>query len=54
MFLKIAAHAFEDEDFLNIFLRFWGFWGSFSYKNFSHKKIVYFNNDNVFHDIKTD
>ena len=24
-FLKIAAQAFEAGDFLNIFLRFWGF-----------------------------
>ena len=24
-FLKIAAQAFETVDFLNIFLRFWGF-----------------------------
>ena len=38
MFAKIAVQAFEAGDFLNIFLRFWGFLGSFSYKNFSHKK----------------
>ena len=25
MFLKVAAQAFESGDFLNIFLRFWGF-----------------------------
>ena len=30
--LRIAAEAFEAGDFLNHFLRFWGFWGSFSYK----------------------
>ena len=24
-----------------MFLRFWGFWGSFSYKKFSYKKNVY-------------
>ena len=38
-FLKIAAQAFETGGFLNIFLRFWGFWGSFSYKTFSNKKM---------------
>ena len=38
MFAKIAVELFEAGDFLNIFLRFWGFWGSFSYKNFSYKK----------------
>ena len=32
--LKIVARAFEAGDFLNIFLRFLGFWGSFSYKKF--------------------
>ena len=37
-YLKIAAQAFEGGDFLNIFLRFPGFWGTFSYKNFSYKK----------------
>ena len=36
-FLKIAGQASEAGDFLNIFLRFLGFWGSFSYK----KKRVY-------------
>ena len=43
MFLKIATQAFEARDFFNIFLRFWGFWGSFSYKKFSYKKrrVVY-------------
>ena len=43
MFLKIAAQTFEAEDFLNIFLRFLGFWGSFYYKNFSYiyKNSVY-------------
>ena len=38
MFLNIAAQALDTADFLNVFLRFWGFWGSFSYKNFSYKK----------------
>ena len=38
MFLKTATQAFEVRDFFNIFLRFWDFWGSFSYKNFSYKK----------------
>ena len=33
MFLKIAAKAFEDGDFRNIFLSFRDFWGSFSNKN---------------------
>ena len=28
-------------NFPNIFLRFWGFLGWFSYKNFSEKKNVY-------------
>ena len=37
-FRKIEAQAFEAGDFLNIFLRFWDFWGSFSYKNISYKK----------------
>ena len=41
MLLKTAARAFGANDFLNIFLRFWGFWGSFSYKKFSYKKNVY-------------
>ena len=27
---KISAEVFEDGDFLNIFLKFWGFQGSFS------------------------
>ena len=40
MVLKIAAQEFEAGDFLNIFLRFFGFWGSFYYKNFSYKKYV--------------
>ena len=39
-FLKIAAEAFGAEDFLNIFLSFWGFLGSFSYKKFSYIKNV--------------
>ena len=38
VFLKSAAQVFEAGDFLNISLRFWGFWGSFSYNNFSYKK----------------
>ena len=38
--LKSAAQVFEAGNFLNIFLRFWGFCGSFSYKNFSSKKQV--------------
>ena len=38
VFLKIAAQAFEAGDFLNISLRFLGFWGSFCYKKFSYKK----------------
>ena len=38
MFSKIRALAFEFGDFLNIFLKFWGFGGSFSYKNISYKK----------------
>ena len=33
-----GAQAYEAGDFLYIFLRFWSFWGSFSYKNFSYKK----------------
>ena len=37
-FLKISAQSSEAGDFLNIFLRFFAFWGSFSYKNFSYKK----------------
>ena len=36
--LKISAQAFEAEDFLHIFLRFWGFWGSISYKHFSYSQ----------------
>ena len=38
MFLKTAAQAFEAGDFRNIFLRFWGFRGLFSYKNVSYRK----------------
>ena len=38
MFFKIAAQKFEAGDFLDIFLRFLGFPGSFSYENFSYKK----------------
>ena len=36
-FLKIATQIFEAGDFLNIFLRFWTFWGPFSDKNFSYR-----------------
>ena len=36
--LEIRALAFEVGDFPNIFLKFWGFGGSFSYKNISYKK----------------
>ena len=39
--LNIEAENFEAGDFLTIFLTFWGFWGSFSYKNSSYKKNVY-------------
>ena len=42
MFLKIAAQAFQTGDFLNIFLTFLGFLGSFSYETFSYEKKVYF------------
>ena len=51
MFLKIAAQAFQAEDFLNIFLRIWGFWGSVSYKKFYKKNVymkiaqIYFSDD---------
>ena len=41
VFLKIAAQASEAGDFLNIFLRFLGSWGSFSYQMFVIKKNVY-------------
>ena len=37
-FLKIAVQAFQARDFLYIFVRFLGFWDSFSYKTFSWKK----------------
>ena len=41
-FLKISAQVFEAGDFLNIFLRFSGFSGSFSYKHVSYiKKCVF-------------
>ena len=33
----MSAQAFEAGDLLNIFLRFLGFWGSFSDKKFSYK-----------------
>ena len=36
----IEAQAFEAGDFLIIFLRFWVFWGSFSFKTFSDKKTL--------------
>ena len=39
VFLKIAAEAFEAGDFLNNFLRFLGFWGSFGYKNIFYEKM---------------
>ena len=42
--LKIAAQTFEAGDFLNIFLRFWGFGGSFSYKTCSYKRTCIFFN----------
>ena len=41
MFLKIAAQPFGDGDFLNNFLRFFGFRGSFSGKDLSYKKTGY-------------
>ena len=50
MALKIAAQAFEAGDSLNIFLRIYLFWGSFSYKNYSYNENVYMKNkvsDNV-------
>ena len=34
----MTAQAFETGDCFNIFLKFWGFWGSFSVKDFSYKK----------------
>ena len=37
VFLKNTAQAFEAGDFLDIFLRFCYFWGSFFYKDFSYK-----------------
>ena len=37
--LKVAAQAFEAADFLNIFLRFWGFCGTFSYQKDSYKNM---------------
>ena len=42
MFLKIADQAFEAGDFLNIFLRFLGFWGFYSSKNKFPIKNVYY------------
>ena len=39
-FEKIAAQSFEAGDFLNIFWRFYGSWGSLSYKTFSKKKCT--------------
>ena len=42
VFLEITASTFEAGNFLNIFLWFWDFWGSFSYKKFLiEKKNVY-------------
>ena len=41
VFLKVASQTLQTEDFLNIFLRFWGFCGSFYYKNFSYKKVYF-------------
>ena len=41
VFLKVASQILQAEDFLNIFLRFRGFCGSFYYKNFSYKKNVH-------------
>ena len=40
-FFKISAETSEARAFLNIFLRFLGLGGSFSYKNFCYKKNVY-------------
>ena len=40
VFFKIAAQPFEVGDFLNIFLKFLGFWGSFCFNYFSYKKQV--------------
>ena len=37
-FFEIAAQAFEVEDFLNIFFRFWVFETHFLIKNFLIKK----------------
>ena len=34
----MTAQAFETGDCFNISLKFWGFWGSFSDKDFSYKK----------------
>ena len=51
-FLKIAAQAFEAGDFLNIFLRFWGFSGTFLIKNFLIKKPCS-NSQNLF-EVTTD
>ena len=36
----LTAQAFEAKDFLNIFLWFWSFGGSFSYKNLSYEKYT--------------
>ena len=40
-FLKIAAQIFETGDFLNFFLRRWGFRDSFLIKFFFKKKNVF-------------
>ena len=37
---KNAAQRFDAGDFLNIFLTFFGFLGSFCYENLSYKKLL--------------
>ena len=39
MFAKIAVELFEAGDFLNVFLRFWGFEAHFLIKIFLIKKM---------------
>ena len=46
-FLKTATQTFEVGNFLQVFIRFWGFWYWFSYKNILMKKNVYFFNQTV-------
>ena len=46
-FLKTATQTFEAGNFLQVFIRFWGFWDWFSYKNILMKKSVYFFNQTV-------